>query len=295
MLSLAAITWDVNPIIFSIGSFELHWYALLFAAGLIVIGPWIVSLIWKREGLPQPWYDKLFWYVVIATIVGARLGHCLFYDPMYYLANPIEILQTWKGGLASHGGVIGLILAMWIYARKVTHQPILWGMDRLCVPIGLAAAFIRIGNLMNSEIFGYPTDLPWAFKFVRSAEWQQLAGGMGVHPTAIYEAAAYLVVFVVCMWLYWKRNAAYRYQGLIVGTLLTLIFVARIAIESVKFVQEAWELRLIETIGLNQGQLLSIPFIIIGVWMIVHALRHPVPEETVQRLIAEEQKRRPQK
>ena len=293
-LPLLAITWDVSPAIFTIGTFELRWYAILFAVGLFVFGPWIVHRIWQKEGLPEPWFDKLFWYVAIGTIVGARLGHCLFYDPLYYLANPVEILKTWEGGLASHGGVIGLIIVMWIYARKVSHKPILWGMDRLCVPVGLVAAMIRLGNLMNSEIFGYPTDVAWGFRFVRSAEWQTIANGMPCHPTAIYEALAYLLVFAICMWLYWRRNAGYKYHGLIVGTLLTLTFVARILIETVKFVQEPWEHRLVDSIGLNQGQLLSIPFILIGVGMIIYALRHPVPQAEVERLLAEEAQRKEQ-
>ena len=113
-LPLLAITWDVSPAIFTIGTFELRWYAILFAVGLFIFGPWIVHRIWQKEGLPEPWFNKLFWYVAIGTIVGARLGHCLFYDPLYYLANPVEILKTWEGGLASHGGVIGLIIVMWI-------------------------------------------------------------------------------------------------------------------------------------------------------------------------------------
>ena len=160
--------------------------------------------------------------------------------------------------------------------------------------MGLVAAMIRIGNLMNSEIFGYPTNVPWGFRFVRSAEWQRLAGGMPCHPTAIYEALAYLVIFAICMWLYWCRNAGYKYQGLIVGTLLTLTFMARILIETVKFVQEPWEHNLVASIGLNQGQLLSIPFVIIGLAMVIYALRHPTPRAEVDRLLAEEKQRKMQ-
>lgn len=275
MTSLLAITWDVSPIIFQLGPLTLRWYAILFGLGLMVFGPYIVWRIWKKEHLPEQWYESLFWYVVIATVVGARLGHCLFYDPAYYLANPLKIFAMWEGGLASHGGTLGLIVAMWLYSKKVSHKPVLWVMDRLAVPIGLVAAMIRLGNLMNSEIFGRPTDLPWAFRFVRSPEYLSLGTELGCHPTAIYEALAYLIVFAVCVLLY-KRGAASKYSGLIVGTLLLGVFLARIIIEQIKIVQEMWELDLIASIRLNMGQLLSIPFIIAGGYLIFRALRHPI-------------------
>ncbi len=272
---LNAILWDVDPALFSFFGREVRWYGLLFGIGLFFLGPWIVHHIWKREKLPQPWYDKLFGYVVLGTIIGARLGHCLFYEPLYYLANPIEILYVWEGGLASHGGTLGIILAIWIYSRKVTHKPMVWTLDRLAVPVGLVAALIRMGNLMNSEIFGEPTSLPWAFQFVRSPEYIRLGTSLGVHPTAIYEAIAYLLVFAVCMWLYWKRDAARQRPGLIVGFFLFGVFASRFLIESVKLVQEAWELQMVESMGINQGQLLSIPFIAVGIYLMIRALRTP--------------------
>ncbi|MDO4722888.1 prolipoprotein diacylglyceryl transferase [Porphyromonas circumdentaria] len=272
---LNAIVWNPDPALFSIFGREIRWYSLLFGLGLFFLGPWIVSRIWKKEQLPQNWYDQLFWYVVLGTIVGARLGHCFFYEPMYYLANPIEILKIWEGGLASHGGTLGIILAIWIFSRKVTHRPMVWTLDRLAVPVGLVAALIRIGNLMNSEIFGRPTTLPWGFQFVRSPEYLSLNTTLGCHPTAIYEALAYLIVFAVCMWLYWQRDAARRRPGLIVGFFLLGTFSTRLIIEGVKLVQESWETQMIETIGLNQGQLLSVPFIIAGIYLIVRALSRP--------------------
>ena len=277
---LSAVNWDVSPVIFQVGPVVLRWYALLFGSGLMIFGPLIVWRIFKQEQLPEAWFEKLFWYVVIATIVGARLGHVLFYDPAYYMAHPVEIFQTWKGGFASHGGTIGLIIAMWIYSRKVSKKPVLWIMDRLAVPIGLVAAMIRLGNLMNSEIFGRPTTLPWAFRFVRSQEYLDLNTTLGCHPTAIYEALAYLLVFAVCVVLY-RKGFARRYQGVIVGALLALVFIARLIIEQIKIVQEPWELQLISSIGLNMGQLLSIPFIIAGIWIFVYALKHPVPQEKI--------------
>lgn len=278
MLTLNAITWDIDPTLFTIFGREVRWYSLLFSIGLLLLGPYIEHRIWKREMLPTAWIEKLWWYIVISTIIGARLGHCLFYDPSYYLANPIEILKTWEGGLASHGGTIGIIIAVWIFSRRVTHKPIVWTLDRLAVPVGLVAAMIRIGNLMNSEIFGVPTDLPWAIRFIKSPEYLALNTDMGCHPTAIYEALAYLIVFCICCWLYWRRDAARRRPGLILGWFLFGTFAARLVIERLKFVQEVWELRWVETIGLNQGQILSIPFVIAGIALIVYALRRPALE-----------------
>lgn len=269
------INWDVDPVLFEIFSREIRWYALLFAAGLLFLGPMIEARIWKREDLKPEWLDSLFIYIFVGTIVGARLGHVLFYDPLYYLANPIKILFTWEGGLASHGGTIGVIVAIWLYSRRVTKLPMLWAMDRVAVPVGIVAAMIRLGSLMNSEVFGRPTDVPWGFRFVRSQEYHQLVPDLsiGCHPTQLYEALAYLFVFALCMWLYFARDAARRYSGLLVGVLLSGIFGARIFIERIKVVQEPWELDLIDSIGLNMGQLLSIPFVVLGLWLIVRALK----------------------
>lgn len=278
-MNLLAVNWLVDPTIFSIGGREIRWYGLLFGLGLLIIGPLIAQRIWKREQLPQAWFDKLWWTVILSTIIGARLGHCLFYDPGYYLANPLDIFKIWEGGLASHGGTIGIIIGVWIYSRRVTHKSIVWTLDRLAVPVGQAAALIRLGNLMNHEIYGYPTDLPWGFHFITNIDaWRHGAAPVftpAVHPTAIYEALCYLAVFALCMWLYFGRDAARRRPGLILGTFLTGVFVARVIIERLKVVQEPWELDMVAAIGLNQGQMLSIPFVIAGVWLIIKALRRP--------------------
>lgn len=278
---LNAITWDVDPALFTIFGLEIRWYSLLFAFGLILLGPMIEERMWKREGLKPEWMNSLFIYVLLGTVIGARLGHVLFYNPMYYLANPLEIFDTRAGGLASHGGTIGIIIAIWLYSRRVTKLPMVWTLDRLAVPVGLVAAMIRLGNLMNSEIFGRPTELPWGFRFVRSIEYRALVPDMsiGCHPTQIYEAVAYLLVFAGCLWLYFRRDAARRYSGLIVGFFLTGIFGARMIVESIKIVQEPWEHELVARVGLNMGQLLSIPFVIAGVWLIFRALRNPILPE----------------
>lgn len=275
MNQLAYITWDVNPNMFSILGHPVAWYGLLFAVGLVIIGPYIAQRMWQWEQLEQKWLDQLFIYILVSTVLGARLGHVLFYDPSYYLANPSKILHIWEGGLASHGGTLGIIIAMIFYSKYVSKKPLPWVLDRLVVPTGLVAAMIRLGNLMNSEIFGRPTELPWGFRFLRSDEYRQLVPDMslGCHPTQIYEALAYLLIFGLMMWLYWKRDYARRYSGMLVGIFLSTLFTARLLIEQIKIVQEPWELKMIATIGLNMGQLLSIPFIIGGLWLIWRAKR----------------------
>ncbi len=277
----AFITWDFDPVLFTLFGHPIVWYGLLFALGLIILGPWIEKKMWEHEKLDPNWFESLAVYVFVGTIVGARLGHVLFYDPAYYLANPAKIFVTWEGGLASHGGTIGIIIACWLYSRRVTRKSILWVLDRLAVPTGIVAAMIRLGNLTNSEIFGRPTTLPWGFRFIRSEEYRHLVPNMdmGCHPTQIYEALCYLAVFALCMWLYWKRDAARRYSGLIVGVFLTGIFLSRFIIERIKIVQEPWELKLIESVGLNMGQLLSIPFVLAGIWLIIRAVKNPITQK----------------
>ena len=277
----AFITWDFDPVLFTLFGHPIVWYGLLFALGLIILGPWIEKKMWEHEKLDSKWFESLAVYVFVGTIVGARLGHVLFYDPAYYLAKPAKIFVTWEGGLASHGGTIGIIIACWLYSHRVTRKSILWVLDRLAVPTGIVAAMIRLGNLTNSEIFGRPTTLPWGFRFIRSEEYRHLVPNMdmGCHPTQIYEALCYLAVFALCMWLYWKRDAARRYSGLIVGVFLTGIFLSRFIIERIKIVQEPWELKLIESVGLNMGQLLSIPFVLAGIWLIIRAVKNPITQK----------------
>ncbi len=268
------VTWTVSPNL--IDSFlTIRWYGLMFAIGFL-IGYEIVWRIYRHEGVPERWMSALFIYVVVATIVGARLGHVFFYDWEYYSQHLGDIVKVWEGGLASHGGTLGIMLAIWIYSRLVTHKPMLWTFDRLVVPVGLVAAMIRIGNLMNHEIYGAPTDVPWAFSFVTNVgAWMNGADpvmGPPSHPTQLYEAACYLVTFALCMWMYWKRNLQER-EGLIFGTFMLGIFVPRFFIEYIKNVQEPWEIAMRQNWGIDQGQLLSIPFILLGLWLVVRAMR----------------------
>jgi prolipoprotein diacylglyceryl transferase len=265
MTQLLEITWNVKPAIFSIGEREIRWYALAFVFGFW-IGYKIVERMFKQEKVNLAWLDPLLYFTLGGTIIGARLGHCLFYAPQYYLANPIEILKVWEGGLASHGGVLGIIIAIWLFSKYFSHKSMLWAFDKLVVPTGLVAALIRLGNLMNSEIFGHQTTLPWGFNFVRSAEW--LTIGKPCHPTQIYEAICYLLTFVLCMWLYFKKDA-WKKEGLIFGVFMICIFTARFLIEFLKLPQEAFEVNM----TLDMGQWLSIPFILLGIGCIWWAQR----------------------
>ena len=222
------ITWDASPIIFSIGPLALRWYGLAFAIGFI-IGYNIVAKMFKHEGAPEKWLGILLTYVVVATIIGSRLGHVFFYQWDYYSQHPGEIFKIWEGGLASHGGVIGNFIAVWLFSIFVTKKSVSWTVDRLVVPVAMVAGLIRLGNLMNSEIYGGVTDLPWGFIFVRDGQT------LPMHPTQIYDALCYFALFGVLMWMYWKKNAQER-PWLISGVFFIGVFVSRFLIEYVKMV-----------------------------------------------------------
>ena len=249
------ITWTADPAIFSIFGREIRWYGLFFAVGFL-IGYAIEDRIYKHDNAPAGWCDKVFIYTIVATIIGARLGHCIFYGWEYYSAHPIDIFKIWEGGLASHGGTIGIIIALYIFSRRVTHRNLLWALDRLAIPTSFVA-------------------LPWGFRFIENVGAWHTYGMEPVfsapsHPTQIYEALCYLLVFAVLMYMYWKRRAGDR-PGLILGIFFIGIFLSRFFIEFVKNDQEAFEADMV----LNMGQWLSIPFVIAGVWLIVRALRLP--------------------
>lgn len=257
------IHWNINPEIFNIGPFSIRWYGLLFASGFL-IGYYIGEKMLKSEGVSQKWIDSLFFYLIIATIVGARLGHVFFYGWDYYSQHPGEILKVWHGGLASHGGTLGIMVAMYIYSKKVTKRSMLWVFDRIVVPTALVAAFIRFGNLMNSEIYGVETTLPWGFIFERNGEI------LAKHPTQLYEALAYLLTFIIVMYMYWRTKAKNK-EGLIFGVFFIMIFGSRFLIEFIKEDQEAFEAGM----ALNMGQWLSVPFVLLGAFLAVRALKLP--------------------
>ena len=265
---LSYIVWNADPVL--IDSFvTVRWYGLMFAIGFW-IGFNIVARMYKHEGAPEKWMGLLLIWVAAGTIIGARLGHVFFYAWDYYSEHPWKILATWEGGLASHGGAIGVIVAVILYSIFTTKRSPLWTFDKLVLAIALVGALIRIGNLMNSEIFGYPTTLPWGFMFVRSAEWHALYEGQACHPTQLYEAFCYLALFGLLMWMYWRKNAQCR-PGLIFGTFLVGIFLPRFFIEFIKNGQADFEAGML----LNMGQLLSIPFVLVGVFFIIRAFMRP--------------------
>ena len=266
---LSYITWDVSPVIFKLGFFTLRWYSLAFMVGFLV-GYEIVARMFRHEGAPERWLGLLLMWTVAGTIVGARLGHVFFYEWDLFSQNPIKILYVWEGGLASHGGAIGVILGVILFSIVTTKRSPLWTFDRLVVPIALVGGLIRLGNLMNSEIFGHATTLPWGFRFVNSPEWQALYAGQACHPTQIYEAICYFALFALLMWMYWRKNAEER-PGLIFGVFLIGIFIPRFLIEFIKNPQEAFE----QSMALNMGQWLSIPFIVAGISLIICAMRRP--------------------
>lgn len=266
---LAFIHWNVSPEIFSLGPIHVRWYGLLFAIGFL-FGYNHGEKMFKFEGIDLKWLESLFIYLIVATVVGARLGHVFFYGWEYYSQHPIEIFYVWQGGLASHGGVLGIIVAMILWSRKVSKRSILWVLDRVVVPSILVAALIRLGNLMNSEIYGVQTSLPWGFIFERNQET------VPKHPTQLYEALAYLITFAVIQYMYWKTKAR-DLQGMLVGVFFIMVFTARFFVEFIKEDQEAFEAGM----ALNMGQWLSIPFVIAGIVLVVRAIQKgPVVYQT---------------
>lgn len=295
------ITWNVDPILIHFGDGGIRWYGLLWAIGIYLC--YLIQVkLYKNENCPPEWPDKLFMWMVIGLIIGARVGHCWFYEwhdvtapdmaaycqymgistePVQifgwtfnyrnpYIEHPLRLLKIWEGGLSSHGGAFGLLTAAWLLNKKVFskepkfHTSLLWIMDRLVVGVCVTATLIRLGNLMNSEIYGTPTDLPWGFIFVRDGQT------VPCHPTQIYEMLYCIVAFVVTWLMYWKGNA-YKRKGLLLGVFLEIVFFTRFMLEFIKNDQEAFEANHL----LNMGQCLSLPFIIWGIYLIIRAYKRP--------------------
>lgn len=250
---------NLDPIAFSVGPLSIRWYGLFFSFGFI-LGYIIMQLFFKQKNYKTEDLDKLLVYIFAGTVIGARLAHCLIYEPDFYLAHPVEILKIWQGGLASHGGSLGVVIATLIFIRKTQYKFFELG-DMLCVPTALVCSLIRIGNYFNSEILGNPTNSDFGVVFVRLGET------FPRHPTQLYEAAAYFTVFLILMAIYlFVKN---RPNGLLVGLLLTLTFTARMAIEPFKVEQADYSTNAV----FNVGQLLSIPFIIVGIAVIIYAYK----------------------
>ncbi|WP_133273855.1 prolipoprotein diacylglyceryl transferase [Hymenobacter radiodurans] len=265
---LAYITWDVAPEIVKIGPLTLRWYGLLFMSGF-VLGSFVLSHIYRSERVSPQWVDVITIYMLVGTIVGARLGHCLFYDPGYYLTHPLDILKIWEGGLASHGATLGILLAVWLFSRNNKFD-YLWTLDRIVIVVALGGALIRLGNLFNSEIFGHETTVPWAFKFVRDTE--HLVNGVAVprHPTQIYESL-FCVFLLVLLYLMWNRTKEKTPRGQLFGLFVVLLFTFRFLVEFLKEDQSDFESGMV----LNMGQILSIPLIFMGLWVLLRAGKWP--------------------
>ena len=269
------IHWNIDPAILHIGGFELRWYSLLFVSGFI-LGWYIMKSFFVREKLSTDLLDPMLYMLLICTIVGARLGHVIFYQPDYYFGSWQgfwEIFMPWKGGLASHGGTIALLFGIWWYAKKYGRKndfDFVWTLDHIVIPVSFAACFIRLGNLFNSEIYGIPTTLPWGFVFERNGET------LPCHPTQLYEAGTYLLLGCFLLWLYWKKLDKV-YRGTFVGIFMIVCFGSRFLIEFIKNDQVDFEADML----LNQGQLLSIPFVLLGIGLLVWACRKKLPARAV--------------
>ena len=268
-----SIVWNFDPVLFSIGSLDIRYYGLMWALAILIGAKFFDNFV-RREGLPAKVSESIFIYGTLATILGARLGHCLFYDTMEYLSKPWTIITGFRdGGMASHGAAIGLLIGLWLFSRR-NRLPYIWSLDRIMIPVGIGGAIVRLGNLFNSEIFGQATTLPWGFELVRSHKWVAEFAPAAVHPTQIYEAAAYLVLFGILCWMYYGPKLALRRPGLMFGFFLIYLFGFRFLVEFIKNPQEEFE----RTMTLNMGQWLSIPFIVLGIVILYRACRRPAVE-----------------
>ncbi len=258
---ISAINWNISPEIVEFWGIHIRWYGLLFASGFVV-GYQIMQWIFKKEGKSLIDLEALTLTMILGTVIGARLGHCLFYEPAYYMMNPLEIIKVWRGGLASHGAAVGIMLALWLYSRKRKDISLLWILDRIVIVIALAGFFIRLGNFFNSEIIGVPASVPWAIIFERIDLVPR-------HPAQLYEAFSYLIIFVLLI-LRYKKFESRLPPGQLFGLFLILIFGARFIIEFIKEKQSAFEANMF----LDMGQILSIPLIVAGLYFIYRSIKN---------------------
>lgn len=273
MLDILAIHWNVDPVIFSIGPISLRWYSLLFVSGFIY-GCYILRWFMRKEGVNEALVDPYLYAMLICVIIGARLGHCLFYDTAYYFGSWkgfLEVFQPWKGGLASHGGAIGIILGLLWFSRKYGKQEgfdFWWIADRTVMIVAFAGACIRLGNLFNSEIYGYHTNLPWGIIFERTGD------PLPKHPTMLYEALAYLIMGIVMNWIY-RKKLDKMYRGEFFGIFLTFCFGVRGLLEFTK--APSVILFTIGDVVINMGHALSLPFCLAGIAIWIWSVKRGVP------------------
>lgn len=253
-------TWNASPILLELGPLQLRWYGLLFV-GSFFAGLMIAKWIFRREGKDPQVLDTLLFYALVGTVIGARLMHCLAYEPGYYLSHPLEILMVWKGGLASHGGMLGVMVAFWLFGRRY-NESFFWLISRMTMPGLLIAASVRFGNFFNSEILGKVSDVPWAVIFER-------VDMLPRHPVQLYEAFSYLIILALFIALYKRLNPSFVTR-LFPGLFLTGMFTVRFLLEYTKTKQEAYTL----DIPLSTGQMLSLPFILIGIFWILWAIKN---------------------
>lgn len=254
------IYWNADPILLQLGPLAIHWYGVLFAGGFL-LGYQIIQWIYRREGYPTDQLDKLLTYIFVGTVVGARLAHVVFYEPDYYFSQPLEILKIWKGGLASHGGAFGVLMAILLFVRQHPQTGTLWLMDRLAIPTALTGCFIRLGNFMNSEIVGIPTGGNWGVVFER-------IDALPRHPVQLYESLCYFVIFVLLLQLY--RRQGMQRPGFGFGLFMILVFGCRLVLEFFKTPQADYEAGNLITVG----QWLSVPFILLGLFCVWRSRRH---------------------
>jgi prolipoprotein diacylglyceryl transferase len=264
---LTYIIWNVNPDIFVIPYLDhpVRWYGLSWALGFL-FSQQVMYYIYKRDGRPREEVDTLTIYMLIAAMAGARLGHVLFYEPIEFFSQPLRIFAVWEGGLASHGGAIGILIALYFFARK-TKVKYLWIVDRLVIVSALTGCLIRLGNLMNSEMIGLPTTLPWGFIFTR-------IDNVPRHPAQLYEAIYCFFLFIFLFWLYYKKGKTLN-DGVLTGLFLIILFSLRFVDEFFKINQEAFE----DGLLLNMGQVLSIPFVLCGIVILIRSLKNPPTDE----------------
>lgn len=251
-MPLSFVYWNINPIAFQLGETEVRWYGLLFPVGFIG-GYFLARKMFKHEGVKLEWVDNLFIIVFVFGMLGARLAHVFLYDWAFFKENPSEIFKTWHGGLASHGGTAGVMLGLLLWAKIGSKRSFLWVLDKAVVCAALLAGLIRLGNLLNSEIYGIETTLPWGFIFARQGET------LAKHPTQLYEAISYFLIFAWLCYQYFNKKA-YLKEGYLSGLFGVLVFSARFLIEFIKNNQSTFE----ADMPLNMGQILSIPFIWYG-------------------------------